>query len=109
MQEPMCITSVLTQCRAGLVFPALQVKPAYKMLDEFRSGSVEGYVSVLGIIAESKQLQVGSEGRGRGRDRVLLCGASDTLPHIAPLAQSHRQTAAAAILQQPFPGPCVVF
>ncbi len=27
------------------------------MLDEFRSGSVEGYPSVLGIIADSKQLQ----------------------------------------------------
>ncbi|PNW78281.1 hypothetical protein CHLRE_09g403800v5 [Chlamydomonas reinhardtii] len=34
-----------------------QVKPAYKLLDEFRSGSLEGYPSVLGIIAESKQLQ----------------------------------------------------
>lgn len=40
---------------------AVQVKPSYKVLDEFRSGCVDGYPSVLAIIAESKQLQEAQE------------------------------------------------
>lgn len=44
-----------------LFVPPPQVKPSYKILDDFRAGSVEGYPSVLAIIGESKQLQEAQE------------------------------------------------
>eukprot|EP00201_Polytomella_parva_P017476 CAMPEP_0175071536 /NCGR_PEP_ID=MMETSP0052_2-20121109/19298_1 /TAXON_ID=51329 ORGANISM="Polytomella parva, Strain SAG 63-3" /NCGR_SAMPLE_ID=MMETSP0052_2 /ASSEMBLY_ACC=CAM_ASM_000194 /LENGTH=4543 /DNA_ID=CAMNT_0016338719 /DNA_START=12 /DNA_END=13643 /DNA_ORIENTATION=- len=37
------------------------VKPAYRLLNEFRSGNVQNHPSVLQIIAESKQLQEAQE------------------------------------------------
>jgi dynein heavy chain len=37
------------------------VKPSYKILDEFRHGSLDGYPSVSKIVAESKQLQEAQE------------------------------------------------
>ena len=37
------------------------VKPSYKILDEFRHGSLDGYPSVSKITAESKQLQEAQE------------------------------------------------
>ena len=41
--------------------PYPQVKPAYKILDDFHHGSVDDYPSVTAIIAESKQLQEAQE------------------------------------------------
>lgn len=38
-----------------------QVKPSYRVLDEFHHGSIDGFPSVMKIIAESKQLQEAQE------------------------------------------------